>query len=119
MLEVVENDQHLPRGQVVGNDIDQRLAPLLLDVKLLRDQRDRTLGSVGWSERHESDAIGKFVSHRAGDAQGQTCLPNSARAGECEQPEFAPSQQATCFSLFSLASDEWCRLCWEAPWERA
>ncbi len=92
VLEVVEDEQELPRGQIVGHRLDQRPVPLLFEVELLRDQCDHALGTVGRSERDKHDAIGQFVGHRTGDAKRQTSLPDAARTGEGEQSKLAPAQ---------------------------
>ena len=93
VLEVVEQQQHLPAAQMRGERLEQRLAAHLGDPQRPRDGGRNQGGIAQRGQGHDEDPVGVGATEVLGHVQGQTRLADPARAGQREQPHRLRLQQ--------------------------
>ena len=106
LLEVVDHEQHLLRGEERG----QRLPGTLVDPECLRDRGNDEVRIGDAGQVDQVDAIGMLVKQVRGNLDRQACLARSAGARQGHEPNVTPAQQGAQLADLSLPSDERRRL---------
>ncbi len=106
VLEVVEDEQHLPLAQIIGQAVAQGTAAHLAQTQRLGDGGDDETRLAEGVEGHEPDPVRERIGHLGRDLDGQPGLANPAGAGEGQQADVGAEQQGGGRGSLALAADE-------------
>ncbi len=106
MLEVVEDEQHVPLMQIIRQEDAQGTAAHLVQTQRLGDGGDDEAWLSERVEGDEPDAVKEHIGHLSRDVDGQPSLAHATRPGEGEQADVGAEQQGGGRGGLALAANE-------------
>ena len=106
MLDVVENQQHAPVGEVRVQQVAGGPVASLPQPQCLDDRGDDVMRIGDRRQRHEGHAIGKLLAYVGRHLQGEAGLAHPAHPGQRDQPRPVALQQGPHRALVVVASDQ-------------
>ena len=104
LLEVVEYEQQLLAGEVLGEDLGDREGALLARAHSRGDLRGHERGVGQRREEGDEGAVGERGEQARRDLEGQACLAGAAGPGQGHEPRL--SQELDHLAQLVLAPDE-------------
>src|SRR5215217_3049635 len=106
MLEVVEDQQHVPVPEESNKRLAGRPAAPFTHLQRLRYRRGNEFRIGQRGERYERGAITERGGDLGGDPDGQPCLADAAWSGHCNQAGVAASEEVAEGCDLAPATDE-------------
>ena len=106
MLEVVQDEQHVPLAQIRGQEIARGPSAHLVQTQRLGNSGDDESRLAERVEGNEPDPVREGTDQLGRDLESQPGLADPTRAGEGEQADIRAEQQTGNRGGFALAADE-------------
>jgi hypothetical protein len=106
LLEVVEEQQHVPARQLFRQRLERAFLTRCCQTDGSNNGLERRLRVPGGRQVHEVQAIFERVNVVRRCLEGQPCLSDSTRAGEREEPHAGRVEEIMNSAQFGIASEE-------------